>query len=355
MAVGEHENIAAWLYGVDDLRLLPYDVPKELGPYDVRLQMKAVGICGSDVHYLKKMQLADFRVEEPMVIGHESAGTVVEVGAKVTRCKVGDDVAIEPGVSCGRCERCKDGRYNLCPKMRFFATPPVHGSLANQIVHPEDLCFTLPHGVSLEEGAMCEPLSVAVHACRRAGPLIGCHVAVLGAGPIGLVTLLVAKAFGAASVTMTDVHPERIDFAKRLGADATVLLGKEDPEGDVTRVQASVRDKSPVDVTFDCVGVTSSMTLALRLTRTGGKVLLIGMGHELMEVPLTAAAAREVDLLGVFRYLNTYPLCLELIQSKKVDVKPLITHRFRFTQADVTKGFEVSAKGGNAIKVMFNL
>eukprot|EP00897_Mesotaenium_endlicherianum_P003432 jgi/Mesen1/3116/ME000184S02183 len=352
--VKDGDNLAAWLYGVDDLRILPFSL-EPLGPNDVKIQMKAVGICGSDVHYLKRMECAGFVVKEPMVIGHESAGVVVEVGHGVTRCKVGDAVALEPGIACHRCNHCKTGRYNLCPDMAFFATPPYHGSLAHHVVHPEDLCFVLPDGISLEEGAMCEPLSVGVHACRRAGSIVGANVAILGAGPIGLVTMLVARAFGASRVAITDVDPKRLQFAAQLGADVTVPVTT-DPADEAAEVAAlKAAAGGSIDVVFDCVGVTKSMRLALQATESGGKVLLVGMGHSEMTLPLTSSSAREVDVIGVFRYSNTYPLCLALLQSKRVDVKPLITHRFGFSQEEVVKAFDVSAQGGDAIKVMFNL
>ncbi|GAQ80199.1 Sorbitol dehydrogenase [Klebsormidium nitens] len=348
------ENQAAWLYGVDDLRILPFTLP-DLGAKDVRVRVKAVGICGSDVHYLKKMECAGFVVESPMVIGHESAGIVSEVGTSVKHLKVGDRVAMEPGIACNTCTACKEGRYNLCEEMKFFATPPVHGSLANEVIHPADLCFKLPDSVSLEDGAMCEPLSVAVHACRRAEIAPGKSIAVMGAGPIGLVSLLVAKAFGASKIAVTDVDDSRLAMAKQLGAHAVVKVSNkmEDVEAEAEKLRSVLGGK--VDVTLDCAGFTKTMQTALAATKSGGRVCLVGMGHTEMTLPLTPAAAREVDVVGVFRYRNTYPLCIELLESKLVDVKPLITHRFGFSDADVKKAFDTSAKGGEAIKVMFNL
>eukprot|EP00850_Spirogloea_muscicola_P022969 SM000321S12202 [mRNA] locus=s321:21574:23187:+ [translate_table: standard] len=342
------DNLAAWLHGVDDLRLEPFPLPVQLGPHDVRVRIGAVGICGSD-----KMSLAGFEVKEPMVIGHECAGVVAEVGPEVTRVRVGDELALEPGVACNTCLLCKAGRYNLCRKMRFFATPPVNGSLAQYVVHPEDLCFRLPDGVTLEEGAMCEPLSVAVHACRRAGLSPGAHVAIMGGGPIGLLTFLVARAFGAAKVAVLDVHPDRLQFAESLGADVVIPVDTKNEGRDLKQLLEALEGQ--VDVTFDCVGMTQSMCTALQATSPGGKVCLVGMGHDEMCLPITAAAAKEVDVIGVFRYCNTYPLCLSLLEANKVDVKPLITHRFKFTQEDVLEGFKTSAQGGNAIKVMFKL
>lgn len=351
---GEGANMAAWLTGINTLRIQPFKLPP-LGPHDAKVRMKAVGICGSDVHYLRTLRCADFIVKEPMVIGHESAGIIEEVGSEVKHLVPGDRVALEPGISCWRCDQCKRGSYNLCPEMKFFATPPVHGSLANQIVHPADLCFKLPDNVSLEEGAMCEPLSVGVHACRRASVGPETNVLVMGAGPIGLVTVLSARAFGASRIIIADVDEERLSMAKKIGSDECVLVSRDsqDIDEEVTRIQNAMGGN--IDVTFDCAGFAKTMSTALKATSAGGKVCLVGMGHNEMTVPLTPAAAREVDIFGVFRYRNTWPLCLEFLRSGKVDVKPLITHRFGFSQKEVEEAFETSAGGGNAIKVMFNL
>ncbi|KAK9121365.1 hypothetical protein Syun_018982 [Stephania yunnanensis] len=348
------ENMAAWLVGLNTLKIQPFKLPP-LGPHDVRVRMKAVGICGSDVHYLKTLKCAHFVVEEPMVIGHECAGVIEEVGSDVKYLVVGDRVALEPGISCWRCDLCKTGSYNLCPEMKFFATPPVHGSLANQIVHPADLCFKLPDNVSLEEGAMCEPLSVGIHACRRADIGPETNVLIMGAGPIGLVTMLSARAFGSPRVIIVDVDDNRLATAKNLGADDVVKVSTDikDVSKEVVEIQKAMG--TAVDVTFDCAGFNKTMSTALSATRSGGKVCLVGMGHNEMTVPLTPAAAREVDVVGIFRYKNTWPLCLEFLRTGKIDVKPLITHRFGFSQKEVEDAFETSARGGSAIKVMFNL
>lgn len=355
MSIGDgEENMAAWLVGKNTLKILPFNLPL-LGPHDVRVRMKAVGICGSDVHYLKEMQLAHFIVKEPMVIGHECAGVIEEVGSEVKSLAPGDRVALEPGISCWRCNQCKEGSYNLCPDMKFFATPPFHGSLANQVVHPADLCFKLPENVTLEEGAMCEPLSVGIHACRRANIGPETNVLIMGAGPIGLVTMLSARAFGAPRIVIVDVDDYRLSVAKELGADGVVKVSTniQDVNSEVEKIHITMG--TGVDVSFDCAGFSKTMSTALNATRPGGKVCLIGMGHNELTVPLTSAAAREVDVVGVFRYKNTWPLCLEFLRSGKIDVKPLITHRFGFSQKEVEEAFETSGRGGSAIKVMFNL
>ncbi|KAL9409594.1 hypothetical protein AB3S75_047915 [Citrus x aurantiifolia] len=351
---GEEVNMAAWLLGVNTLKIQPLELPS-LGPYDVLVRMKAVGVCGSDVHFLKTLRCADSVVKEPMVIGHECAGVIEKVGSEVKTLVPGDRVALESGISCWQCDYCKGGRYNLCPKSKGLGSPPVHGCLANQLVHPADLCFKLPDNVSLEEGAMCEPLSVGVHACRRANIGPETNVLIMGSGPIGLVTMLAARAFGAPRIVIVDVDDYRLSVAKKLGADNIVKVSTnlQDIAEEVEKIQKAMG--TGIDVSFDCAGFNKTMSTALSATRSGGKVCLLGMGHHDMTVPLTPAAAREVDVLGVFRYKNTWPLCLEFLRSGKIDVKPLITHRFGFSQKEVEEAFETSARGGTAIKVMFNL
>ncbi|CAJ1952615.1 unnamed protein product [Sphenostylis stenocarpa] len=223
------------------------------------------------------------------------------------------------------------------------------------IVHPADLCFKLPDNVSLEEGAMCEPLSVGVHACRRANIGPETNVLIMGAGPIGLVTMLAARAFGAPKIVIADVDDHRLSVAKSLGVDGIVEVSTNIQDVDEEVVKIKKVMGAGINVSFDCAGFDKTMSTALGATQRGGKVCLVGMGHSVMTLPLTPAAVREVDVVGVFRYMNTWPLCLEFLRSGKIDVKPLITHRFGFSQKEVEEAFETSARGGNAIKVMFNL
>lgn len=354
MGEESEENLAVWLLGVRTLKIQPYTLPP-LGPHDVKVRMKAVGICGSDVHHFKNMRVVNFVVKKPMVMGHECAGIIEEIGSQVKSLAVGDRVALEPGISCRKCSICKNGKYNLCPEMKFFGSPPTNGSLASLVVHPANLCFKLPDNVSLEEGAMCEPLSVGVHACRRAGIFPETKVLIVGAGPIGLVTMLAARAFGAPKIAIVDIDERRLSFAKNLGADETIQVSTniQDVQEEVIKIQNAIG--AGADVSFDCVGFDKTMTMALNATRAGGKVCLVGLGQSEMNLPLTPAAAREIDVIGIFRYRNTWPLCIEFLRAGKIDVKPLITHRFSFTQQGVEEAFEISSQGGNAIKVMFNL
>jgi len=339
------ENIALVLHKIDDLRLEPFPV-REPNDGEVLLDMQSVGICGSDVHYWKRGCIGDFIVREPMVLGHESAGRVIKLGPNVKHLKEGDRVTIEPGVPCRRCDFCKGGRYNLCADVVFLATPPVHGSIARYHTHAADFCFKLPDHVSYEEGAFCEPLSVGVHACRRAGVTIGSRVLITGAGPIGLVSMMAAKAMGADTTIITDISQSRLDFAKKMGATYTVLAAS-DPQQTAQQITETLG--SMPNISIECSGAEPSIQTTFYATISGGVVVLVGLGRPLASLPIVNAAIREIDIRGVFRYANCYPAALSLIASGRIDVKPLITHRYNITEA--VQAFEM-AESGQAIKVM---
>jgi len=345
------DNLTAVLYKTGDLRLENRPIP-EPKPHEVLLRMNAVGICGSDVHYWVRGRIGDFIVKKPMTLGHESAGTVIRCGENVKNLKPGDRVAIEPGVPCRYCDYCKTGKYNLCRDVVFCATPPYDGSLCRYYAHAADFCYKLPEHVSLEEGALLEPLSVGVHACNRAGITIGSTVLVCGAGPIGLVSLLVAKAMGASKVIVVDLVENRLKVAKSLGADYVIQISPdEDTSQIVEKIKVQMGDL--VDRTIECSGAESSIKLAINGTRAGGIVLLVGLGPPTVNIPIVDAAVREVDIRGVFRYANCYPTALALIATGKVNVKPLITHNFKLEET--LEAFETSKTGaGGAIKVMIH-
>lgn len=345
------DNLTAVLYGIEDLRLEQRPIP-EINDDEVLLEMDCVGICGSDVHYLVHGRIGDFIVKEPMIIGHEASGIVSKIGKNVKNLVVGDRVAIEPGVPCRICDFCKQGKYNLCPEMKFCATPPYHGNLQRFYKHPADFCFKLPSHVTMEEGALLEPLSVGVHACRRAGISLGSEVLILGAGPIGLVTLLTAKAMGATKIIITDMVQSRLDIAKSLGATYTFLIDKDMKEEDVIANIHKTLGAAP-DRTIDCCGGQATSRLALLVTQSGGCVVIVGMGGNEVQIPLVNAIVREVDIRGVFRYCNDYPSALALVASGAVDIKKLVTHHFDITET--AKAFETSRYGhGGAIKVMIH-
>ncbi|XP_043951572.1 sorbitol dehydrogenase isoform X3 [Drosophila biarmipes] len=346
------DNLTAVLHGIEDLRLEQRPVP-EIADDEVLLAMDSVGICGSDVHYLAHGRIGDFVLTKPMIIGHEAAGVVAKLGKKVTNLKVGDRVAIEPGVPCRYCDHCKQGQYNLCPGMVFCATPPYDGNLTRYYKHAADFCFKLPDHVSMEEGALLEPLSVGVHACRRAGVGLGSKMLILGAGPIGLVTLLAAQAMGASEILITDLVQHRLDVAKELGATHTLLLQRDQSAEETVKVVHQTMSEVPAKA-IDCCGAESSARLAIFATRSGGVVVVVGMGAPEVKLPLINALAREIDIRGVFRYCNDYAAALALVASGKVNVKRLVTHHFDISET--AEAFETSRCGkGGAIKVMIHV
>jgi len=363
-------NHAAVLMKPLSLHVQSLNPPTHIPPHFVLLAIKAVGICGSDVHYWQHGGIAAFKLKAPMVIGHECSGQVLAVGEGVTHLKAGSRVAVEPGISCAHCRQCQTGRYNLCPDMQFFATPPVHGSLCRYILHPARLCFELPASLTYQHGAFCEPMSVGVMACNRAGLKPGQRVAVMGAGPIGLITLLVAKAYGASAALITDVSTVRLEKAKSIGADHTLCVDKLSVDETVQRCVALLGGTA--DVVFDCAGFSSTTNAAIRLAVNGGTVVAVGMGESEQTITASEIGMREVDVKGIFRYCHTYPLCLQLLDSGRVNVDPLITHtldvtggsggsgsgggEWRMEESVILDGFEIAKTGRDgAIKVMFML
>ncbi|KAI7899194.1 chaperonin 10-like protein [Cokeromyces recurvatus] len=311
------------------------------GPDQVIVNIKATGICGSDVHYWVHGRIGHFVCQGPMVLGHESAGVIVAVGEGVTTLKVGDRVALEPGVPCRMCEMCKSGKYNLCPDMAFAATPPYDGTLCNFYKHAADYCYKLPDQVSFEEAALIEPLSVGIHATRRGEVKLGDRVFIFGAGPVGLLTAAAAKAAGAAHVTMADISASRLEFAKSYIADQVIHLTNKKGESEDSNAFAfkeaqDILKRTGIQtchVVFDCTGVEVCVQMSIYLVKNNGKVVLVGMGASVQSLSVADISAREVDIRGVMRYCNTYPTAVEMLASGKVDLKSLITHRYKFNDA----------------------
>ncbi|CAG2114863.1 unnamed protein product, partial [Medioppia subpectinata] len=266
---------------------------------------KSCGICGTDVTLWKKGFVADFVVKKPFVLGHEPSAVVIGVGSEVTNLKVGDRVAVEPALPCLKCQFCRSGRYNLCPasNLHSHGLPPADGCLRRYYTHRSDFCYKLPENVSCEEGALVEALAVVVHACRRVGVGIGQNVLVCGAGPVGIMCFLVAKAFGASKVFLTDINESRLKMAKQLGADGVFVINPKtfnDKEMAKTIRSAIGANSLGVDIAIECTGVESSVCLAIHVTKSGGKVGIVGLGAD-CKIPLSSAAMREVDLIGVCR------------------------------------------------------
>jgi L-iditol 2-dehydrogenase len=309
-------NRAAVLYGTGDLRIEEVPLP-EPGPHEVLVQIRSVGVCGSDVHYYEHGRIGDFVVDAPLVLGHESSGVVVGLGSEVTRREIGERVALEPGVPCGVCAQCRAGRYNLCPDVRFFATPPIHGAFATYVAINEQYAYVLPESISDDAGALLEPLSVGVWANRKAGTTVGSRVLVTGAGPIGILCALVAKAAGASWVGIVDVNADRLRQAQELGVDEALD----------SREQPDLAGRAP-DVLLECTGVGPVVRSGILALAPAGRCVLVGMGAQAdQSLPVAAIQARELVVTGTFRYANTYPEAIALAASGRIPLDKLVGAR----------------------------
>lgn len=317
-------NQAAVLYAPHDIRIEERAIPKP-GLKDVLVEIKAVGVCGSDVHYYEHGRIGSFIVQQPLILGHESAGVIVEVGEGVSRARIGERVAIEPGVPDRVCPQCRAGRYNLCPNVRFFGTPPIDGAFTNYVTVPEDFAYKLPDQLSNEEGALIEPLSVGLWACRKARLQGGDRVLITGSGPIGTLAMKVALALGATEVIMTDVFPQRLEMAQKLGATRTVNVAKE----------SLVDAKLEADVLLECSGNEKALKDGIRSLRPAGTVVAVGMnpGEEL-SIPMSVLQNRELTLTGTFRYANTYQDAISLVAAGRIDLKSLITGHYTLGETE---------------------
>ncbi|CAH0718110.1 unnamed protein product, partial [Brenthis ino] len=344
------ENNAAVLYGPKDLRIEKWLMP-EISENEVLIKIECVGICGSDVklYYTGKCGLEV--LSKPIVVGHEGAGVVVEVGSKVTNVAVGDRVAVEPTQPCRSCELCKQGRYNLCTKPCYCSTTDAMGNLCNYYKHVADFCHKIPDNVTMEEAAAVQPLAIAIHACGRANIRLGSILVILGAGPIGVLCAMTAKAMGASKILMTDVVESRLHMAKQQGADYTLLVTPDSKLEDIVDKITKILGTSP-NVTIDACGSESAQSVAMMVTRSGGTVLVVGIGEPLSRVPITNALLREVDIRGAYRLLNSYPLALAAVSSGSINLKSFITHHFPLQKSKDAVEF---AATGEAMKIIIHL
>jgi L-iditol 2-dehydrogenase len=297
----------------------------ELGERDVLVEVRSVGVCGSDVHYYEHGRIGSFVVDRPLVLGHEVSGVVVGRGSRAAKHPVGRRVALEPGVPCGRCFECRHGRYNLCSDVRFFATPPIDGAFSRYVAIHEDYAFALPDELSDDAGALLEPLSVGVWACRKGGVGLGDRVLVTGAGPIGNLAMQAARAAGATTVVVADVNRDRLARAAEAGAKQTIDVSE----------RGLTPDDGPFDVLLECTGSEALTSDAILTLRPAGTAVLVGMGPGLdARLPLAAVQSRELTLVGTFRYANTYPDAIELARSGRVDLDGLVDARFPLEEVD---------------------
>ncbi|SEW10991.1 L-iditol 2-dehydrogenase [Natrinema salifodinae] len=306
---------------------------------EVLVKIRNVGICGSDVHYYEHGRIGDFVVENPLVLGHESAGEIVETGANVNGFEAGDRVTLEPGVPCRRCSHCKRGDYHLCPDVTFMATPPHDGAFSEYVAWPTDYTYKLPENISTRAGALCEPLSVGIHACRRGNVGTGDTVLITGAGPIGLLAMEAARAAGATDVIITDIVQSKLEFAKERGADHAVNVAETDLETAINEYT----DESGADVVIEASGAEPSVKSTLDGVRRGGNIVFVGLASE-SEIPLDVVDIinNELDVYGSFRYKNTYSTAVKLLADGVVDVEGIID--FERGLDSIDEAFERSMK-----------
>ncbi len=322
-----------------ELRLREIDIPLEVGPGMVRIRLHTVGVCGSDVHYYTHGRIGPFVVNAPMVLGHEAAGTVVEVGPGVTTLKAGDRVCMEPGVPDPNSRASRLGMYNVDPAVTFWATPPIHGVLTPEVVHPANYTFKLPANVSFAEGAMVEPFAVGMQAATKARITPGDTAVVIGAGPIGTMVALAALAGGCARVIIADLAQPKLDIAARYEAVIPVNIREKNLGTEVKRRT----DGWGADVVFECSGSTKAWDTVISLLRPGGCIVVVGLPVEPVKFDVTTLSTKEIRIESVFRYAHQYDRAIALIASGKVDLKPLISDTFAFE--DSIKAFKRAAEG----------
>lgn len=333
-------------------RLSMRDIALEerLGPRDVKIALRTVGVCGSDIHYYTHGAIGPFVVRAPMILGHEASGVVLEVGAEVKHLKEGDRVCMEPGIPDATSKASRLGMYNLDPSVRFWATPPVHGVTRPTVVHPADFTFKLPDNVGFGEGAMVEPLAVGMHAANKAAIQPGDVAVVIGAGTIGMVTILSALAGGCSMAVVLDVKQPRLESAARLGAVRTVNANDED----ALSVARELTGGWGADVVFEASGGGNVAAQALDMLKPGGTLVYIGMPIEPVAFDVVKAQAKEATVKTIFRYAHVYPRALALMGSGKINLKPLITETYPFEKSVEAYDYAASPKP-TSIKVQIEV
>lgn len=316
------------------LALRDIALPETLGSGDVRIAIDTVGVCGSDVHYYTHGKIGPFVVRAPMVLGHEAAGVITEIGSDVSHLAVGDRVCMEPGIPNPASKASKLGVYNVDPDVQFWATPPVHGCLTPSVVHPAAFTYRLPETVSFAEGAMVEPFAIGMQAAARARIKPGDVALVTGAGPIGVMCALAALAGGCAKVFITDLVEEKLQVAAQYDNIEPLLI----PRDDVSESLKAATEGWGADVVFECAGAAASIHTALEAVAPAGCVVWVGMPVDPVPVDIVLAQSKEIRMETVFRYANMYDRAIALIGSGKVDLKPLISETFGFE--DSIKAFD---------------
>jgi L-iditol 2-dehydrogenase len=312
---------ASFLNKDKEIYISETDLPK-LKSDEVLVKVESVGICGSDVHYYKHGVIGPYVVENPIILGHELSGVITDVGIEVSRERIGTRVAVEPQRACDVCAQCKAGRYNLCPEIEFYATPPINGGFCEFVKIQSKFAFEIPSNISFDAAALIEPMSVCIWAAQKAQIVEGSTVLIAGAGPIGVVMAQVARAFGASDVVVTDVLEHRLNFVKKFGATRTV------------NTSTSSVGNEKFDVFVDACGVPSAVYAGIKSTGPAGRVLLVGLGSDDMNLPVSHIQNNEIIVTGVFRYTNTWPIAINFLATGKVNLDAIVTHHFGLEQVE---------------------
>lgn len=329
---------AAVLKRQGDMAMETLSVP-ELDADQVLVQVTAVGVCGSDVHYYEHGRIGDYVVDHPLILGHELSGRIAAVGSDVDPSRVGRRVAVEPQRPCRTCKQCKAGRYNLCQDIEFYATPPIDGAFTEYVRIQDDFAYDIPDSVSDEAAALIEPLSVGLWACERAQIKPGSRVLIAGAGPIGIIAAQAARAYGATEIYITDIAEERLAFALEHGATHALNALTDSTEG------------LDVDAFIDASGAPQAVRSGIKAVGPAGRVILVGLGADNVELPVSYIQNREIWLSGVFRYTNTWPLAIQLIADGKVDLDILVTGKFAL--ADSEEALKAGKQAGQLKTVVY--
>lgn len=314
----------------------------------VKVNIERGGICGSDLHYYNHGGFGTVRLREPMILGHEVAGTIAEVGSAVQHLKVGQQVAVSPSRPCGKCEFCLQGKPNHCMNMRFYGSampfPHIQGAFRETLIADASQC-AVTDGLTIAEAAMAEPLAVAVHATRQAGNLVGKRVLVTGCGPIGLLCILAARSAGAVTVVATDLAEFTMQTAKKIGADDAVNAAED------SALAGYSNDKGSFDVLFECTGAAAALAGAVPAIKPGGIIVQLGLGGD-MTLPVQAMTAKEIQLRGSFRFHEEFFTGVLWMRNGQIDVKPLVTHTMPMN--DAVDAFELASDRSQALKVQLD-
>jgi D-xylulose reductase len=333
------------------LSLRDFPITEAVGPYDVKIQINACGICGSDIHYYLEGAIGDFIVRDPMILGHEAAGVIIEKGEKVTELALGDLVCMEPGIPNFRSSEVLEGIYNIDPDVVFWATPPVHGCLRETVVHPAQFCFKLPKGMSAAEGAMMEPLAIGIEAAKKAAIKPGDTGLVVGCGTIGVMCAISALAGGCGKVFISDIKQEKLDL---VGAYDKNIIPINTAKTDLVEFIMKETEGKGCNVIFEASGSPKVYPEFFRCARKGGKVVLVGMMNGTVPIDVALLQGRGICIETIFRYINCFDRAIALVNSGKIEIKRFISKIFKFE--DSIAAYEYAAAGHpDVVKVMIEL